>query len=230
MASRMRRMLIGLFGLSGLAAVVGYSWQRRQRAAQATQALAALAQRVQPRSAWGAVEPVFDNFEERGPYNPLTNPGGYRIYADPLDQLLRTLVVHHSALSQRDGPREIQRMHLKDKGYADIGYHFVIDGQGAIYEGRPINVRGAHVGGFNTGSVGVCLMGNFETESPTRAQLNSLMELGALLRDGYGITHLAGHHDFRNQNTVCPGKHLIEQLTQITERLGLKFGTDGYVG
>jgi len=223
-------MLIGLFGLSGLAAVVAYGWQRSQRSAHAALALATLVQRVQPRSAWGALVPVFDNFEERGQYNVLTNPGGYRIYDSPLDQILRTLVVHHSALSQRDGPREIQRMHLKDKGYADIGYHFVINGKGMIYEGRPINVRGAHVGGFNTGSVGVCLMGNFEVEVPTNAQINSLMELGGLLRDGYGITHLSGHRDFQHQNTVCPGQHLEVQLAQVAAKPGLKFGTDGYAG
>ena len=185
---------------------------------------------VHPRASWGASEPVFDNFDEHGRYDALTNRGGYRVYDQPLDQTLRTIVVHHSALSQRDGPREIQRMHLKVKGYADIGYHYVIDGAGVSYEGRPINVRGAHTGGFNTGSVGICLMGNFETDTPSAAQFSTLQSMIEWLRDGYGITHIAGHHDFQPGETVCPGNRLAGLLQPLAERLGLAFGTRGYTG
>ena len=104
----------------------------------------------------------------------------------------------------------------------------VVAADGMIYEGRPINVRGAHTGGFNTGSVGVCLTGNFEQHTPAPIQLERVLELGGLLRDGYSITHLAGHRDFQPDDTVCPGRYLEPQLPGMAAQLGLNFGTQGY--
>lgn len=230
MVTRIRHMLIGGLGIGGIAVAVSYFVRRATQSELAAQALSRIQQQVHPRANWSAVEPVFDNFEERGRYDALTNRGGYRVYDQPLDQILRTVVVHHSALPQSDGPREIQRMHIQDKGYADIGYHFVIDGTGQIYEGRPINIRGAHTGGFNTGSVGICLMGNFENATPTATQLQSLENMIGLLRDAYGITHIAGHRDFQPGVTVCPGNHLSALLQSTATRLGLELGTKGYAG
>ena len=51
-----------------------------------------------------------------------------------------------------------------ERGWTDIGYHFVIDPAGTIYEGRDIRVRGAHVEGANTGKVGLLLLGDFQPD------------------------------------------------------------------
>lgn len=139
-------------------------------------------------------------------------------------------MVHHSALPLSDGPREIQELHMQNKGYADVGYHFLIDENGIIYEGRPINVRGAHTGGFNTGAVGVVLLGNFEEIEPTQSQLSSLTELNRYLKTAYQITHLAGHQDFQPGETLCPGRNLEPLLPGLANELELVFGTAGYVG
>ena len=133
---------------------------------------------VVPRAGWGAQPRVVLSRIEAGDYNSAINRSGWRVYDQPLDQVLRLLVVHHSALPASDGPREIQRLHQQQRGFADVGYHFMIDARGVIFEGRPVNVRGAHVGGHNTGAVGVCLLGNFERIEPTPAQLASLSSLG----------------------------------------------------
>ena len=69
--------------------------------------------------------------------------------------------------------RAIQRWHLA-RGWATIGYHFVVSPSGRIFRGRPVDRLGAHVLGHNAGTVGICLMGNFETERPTPAALRSL--------------------------------------------------------
>lgn len=181
-----------------------------------------------PRPTWGALPPDLNARVERGLFDPVLNRGGWRAYDQPLNQVLRTLVVHHSALPVSDGPREIQNLHQFQRGYADIGYHFLLDPQGALYEGRAIGVRGAHVGGFNTGSVGACLLGNFERIEPTAAQIASLATLAGALRDAYRITHLADHRDFQPSVTLCPGAHLWPRLPELATGLGLAFGTGGY--
>jgi hypothetical protein len=183
-----------------------------------------------PRAEWGAAEPDHTVSGERGIYHPITNREGWLVYQEPLEQVLTTIVVHHSALPLSDGPREIQRLHMMNRGFADIGYHFVIDGDGGLYEGRPLNVRGAHTSGRNTGTVGIALMGNFENGPPPPAQLVALQTLAGCLVAAYEITHLAGHRDFQPGVTVCPGQFLEPILPGLAAGLGLVFGTAGYDG
>jgi hypothetical protein len=192
-----------------------------------TDALAGL--QIIPRAEWGAAAPNLDAAAEHGVYDPHTNPDGWRVYDVPLTGLLNTVIVHHSALALSDGPREIQAKHMHDKGYADIAYHFVIDAAGLIYEGRSLFVRGAHTGGHNTGTVGVCLMGNFEGSAPHTAQAASAQALAQALKIQYALTHLAGHRDFQPDETVCPGKYLEPLLPGWALAAGLQFGTGGYV-
>ena len=181
------------------------------------------------REAWGAAEPDHTAPGEHGLFDPVTNPEGWLVYEQPLSEILRTLIVHHSALPLSDGPREIQTLHMQRRGYADIGYHYLIDAAGQLYAGRDLGVRGAHTGGANTGSVGVCLLGNFETAEPPAAQLATLRALAADLLARYGLTHLAGHRDFQPDETVCPGALLEPLLPELAAAVGLTYGTGGYV-
>ena len=182
-----------------------------------------------PRSEWGAVEPDLDTSIE-GLYDSATNPGGWLVYDEPLPEELNTIIVHHSALPLSDGPLEIQYKHMQLKGFADIGYNFVIDEAGQIYEGRSLAVRGAHTGGHNTGTIGIVLLGNFEETEPLEEQLMTLKKLARCLSDEYAITHLAGHRDFQPGVTVCPGENLEVLLPGLATELSLEFGTSGYVG
>ncbi len=181
------------------------------------------------RAGWGAAGPQLDAENEHGLFDPLDNPEGWLRYADPLDQVLRTVIVHHSALEFPSGPRPIQEYHVRQRGYADIAYHYLIDTFGQLYEGRAISVRGAHTAGANTGSVGVALLGNMSLHPPLRAQLTTLQALIAALISLYGITHLAGHRDFQPGETECPGDQLESFLPQLAAQWGLVFGTGGYV-
>lgn len=167
---------------------------------------------VIPRSEWGAEEP-----------NPiLQNEGGPEVF--------NTVVVHHSAMPPSEGPRDIQRMHMHRRGFLDIGYHFVIDGQGRIYEGRNLAVHGAHVKGHNAGTLGIALMGNYEESEPASEQMARLKWLVRDLMAKHPLTHLAGHSDFLPGKTLCPGKNLEPLLPALASELGLKFGTGGYTG
>ncbi len=90
--------------------------------------------------------------------------------------------------------RDLYRYHVIDRGYSDIGYNFVIDHKGNIYEGRwartyaageihdgedtnGLGVMAAHAEGVNAGSCGVVLLGNFTSAKPTNAAVNALIQL-----------------------------------------------------
>jgi len=186
---------------------------------------------VVDRATWGALSPNINARNEKGYYNKLDNPEGWYVYPNRLQDSYQTLVIHHSAFYEEDGLStlaEVQRAHHEDRGWADVGYHFMIDKDGTIYEGRDLTVRGAHVSGYNTGSAGVCLFGDFRFEAPPQAQMDALYALNDWLVFRLELTHLTGHQQF-NDWTECPGTLLISQLEDIATRAGLIFGTDGYV-
>jgi len=181
-----------------------------------------------PRASWGAAAPNLAAPNEHGRFDPRNNPEGWLVYDQPLAQVLNTIIVHHSSLPFWQGPREVQQLHMQQWGFADIGYHFLINLWGQLYEGRSLTVRGAHTAGFNTGTIGVVLLDNFEQYPPTVLQLGKLTALGRCLAQRYSLTHLAGHRDFLPGQTVCPGRYLEPLLPNLAAELGLTFGTGGY--
>ena len=184
------------------------------------------------REEWGARPLNLSAPEEFGAFDARSNPEGVLTYPDNLNAVLNTIVVHHSAFSHA-GPAEIQGLHMDRRGFADVAYHFLIDSEGIIYEGRELNIRGAHVQGFNTGSVGIVLLGNLNEEQPNEAQLSSLRNLVDYLRYTYEIRYLAGHKDYPDQSpdgTECPGDNLYPLLSEIAQSLGMKYGIEGYHG
>jgi len=178
------------------------------------------------RSEWGAREPEVSEVRrgEHGPYDAVLNPNGWLEYDQPLGDVLKTIVIHHSALPLSDGPAAIQELHMEQRGFADVGYHFMIDEAGRLYEGRALNIRGAHTAGYNTGAVGICLIGNFEEIQPALEQLSMLYSLLSCITTQYtNINRLAGHREF-NTGTLCPGANLAPKLPGIAADFGLAFG------
>ncbi len=179
------------------------------------------------RADWGAREPAVypGGGGENGPYS-VENPNGWLVYDRPIAEVYHTIVVHHSALPLSDGPKEIQTLHMDDKGFADVGYHYLIDETGRLYQGRAIAVRGAHTYAHNFGAVGICVIGNFELIQPTQAQIEMLQGLIACLVSGLpNVTRLAGHRDLNPDVTLCPGANLAPFLPEIAAQFGLQFGT-----
>ncbi|MCC8191127.1 MAG: N-acetylmuramoyl-L-alanine amidase [Planctomycetes bacterium] len=116
--------------------------------------------------------------------------------------------------------RLIQSQHRKRLGAGDIGYHFIIDRTGTIWQGRDWAYQGAHTSGANANNIGVMLLGNFEIQQPTPQQLQSLQLLTASLIRKYGLNpakDIYGHSDFCN--TQCPGKHLKPHVTGMRRSL-----------
>lgn len=182
------------------------------------------------REEWGARAINHEAAEEIGFYS-LENPEGWREYTEDLRAAYQTVVIHHSSLYDTDDwqtMHAIQDLHMDNRGWADIGYHFCIGLSGTVFEGRQMSARGTHTELYNTGSLGVCLLGNFEEIEPTQPQLDSTQALVNWLALRLQLTHLAGHREF-NGITVCPGANLYPHLDQIAAIAGLQRGIDGYV-
>lgn len=119
--------------------------------------------------------------------------------------------------STLDKVAEVRRWHVQDRGWSDLGYHFLIDRDGTVSAGRPVERIGAHVKAHNTGTIGVSLFGGHgsaETDSFadnfTQEQDAALRKLLSDLGDRYGITTISGHNDYAAK--ACPGFNVAEWL------------------
>ena len=148
---------------------------------------------------------------------------------------VRLLAVHHTAIAvagdDRSGVEKIRALyayHANNRGWGDVGYHYLIDDDGQIYEGRAggLGVVGGHAYCNNIGSVGVALLGNFELEQPTQSQMAALQWLLHHLAATYAIdlnspvffhgqtlAPVVGHGNL--VSTTCPGYYLRETLDQV---------------
>ena len=176
------------------------------------------------RSGWGANESYRFDAQGREIWPPE-----YAAY--------RVAVVHHT-VTQNNPPdpaadvRAIYYYHAVELGWGDIGYNFLLDQYGRIYEGRygGDNVRGGHAGVYNAGSVGVAALGDFSSVAPATAQRDGLVSLLAWECSTHSIDPLAsqyfvdrvlpnimGHRDC--MATACPGDVLYSQLPDIRNRV-----------
>lgn len=127
------------------------------------------------------------------------------------------IIIHHSLTedSQTVSWSAIRDYHMLICGWHDIGYHYGIEKIGTRYEvlkGRMDTESGAHCLGFNKKSIGICLIGNFDTTPPNEAQLKLLKKLVNSLQEIYGIPTLnvIGHWESYELRKVpveksCPG-------------------------
>jgi hypothetical protein len=196
--------------------------------------------RMIPRSAW----------DPTGECVPTTAPE----YAPDAQRLY----VHHTAVFPHYLPEEaddaVRAMcisHVESRGFSDIGYNFLIDQYGVIYQGRIGGILrpvvGAHASGFNQGSVGVAVIGNFEENDVPAAALEALDELLTWLADWHGIdpgavtphvstggattrfpageevalAAISGHRDTAT-DSPCPGGFLYAQLPGVRERVAAR--------
>jgi hypothetical protein len=183
-----------------------------------------------PRVDWGALPPDHTAVNESGFFSE-DNSEGWRIYEGNLEDIYQTIIIHHSAFYEETDLqtiRTVQSEHFSKRGWADIGYHFCVGQSGIIYEGRDWNVRGTHVEGYNTGSLGICLLGDFMREAPTDAQLQSSLALINWTSERLRMSYIATHRDF-NPLTECPGDNLFIYLGQFAAVAGLQIGIEGYV-
>lgn len=125
-------------------------------------------------------------------------------------EAVRYLVVHCSATQAKSdiGVKEITRMH-RERGFLTIGYHFVIRRNGTIEKGRALDAIGAHAEGWNSRSLGICLVGGLDSnmkaqDNFTDDQFASLASLLQELRQGFPKASVLGHRDLPNVKKDCP--------------------------
>ncbi len=145
------------------------------------------------------------------------------------------MIVHHSAgsNSSNDWPAvvlAIFNLHVNTNGWCDIGYNWLIDPNGVIYEGRGggNNVRGAHFCGTNSGTMGVCMIGTYSGSPPTDTAIASLKRLiawkscdsqldllssSAHSSSGLNLDIVSGHRN--GCSTICPGDSLFYLLPSV---------------
>ncbi|MFF4091371.1 FG-GAP-like repeat-containing protein [Streptomyces nigra] len=171
-------------------------------------------------------------------------------------ETIKAAVIHHtgvdsdnavSCADSRARLRTIQQSHFS-QGYFDIGYNFVVDRCGQIFEGRSggmdLPVIGAHDAGFNTDTVGISYIGNFESAKPSKAGLDAIARVVAWKFGMYGVDptgkvaltsgvpqgasgnkyplgasvtlpRVLGHRD--TNTTACPGANLYPKLSRIAQ-------------
>jgi len=148
------------------------------------------------------------------------------------------IIIHHTATPNdpKQDPaamvRAVYYYHAVTRGWGDIGYNYLIDRLGNIYEGRKggESVVGGHDFGFNEGSVGISLIGDFQAEAPSDAMLRSLARLVAWICDRYGIDpmgrsvfrdvdlpNISGHRE--TKSTTCPGDQGQARLPGLREKV-----------
>jgi hypothetical protein len=182
---------------------------------------------VNPRSSWGARAPAVTPGTAPGPtlgiLHHTVSPNGYG--AEQVPSMLRS----------------IQAYHMDANGWWDIAYNFIVDRFGRVWEARSGslagNVIGGHSRGFNTGSVGVALLGDFETAAPsTESLVNAGKIMGWRLGAGgtnplgtvafrslgnerfaegqiVGLNTISGHRD--TGSTACPGRYAYAALNTV---------------
>lgn len=140
------------------------------------------------------------------------------------------LIFHHTAGPTSQSALDIDQEH-RNEGWAMIGYNYVIDGDGQIYEGRPAEFVPSAAYGRNSQSVNVVLTGNFQSDDkgytgePKQAQIDAAKALAVYLHNQYhSIVRTIGHCDvarmFYPQDqadyaTACPGNTFYTQLPTI---------------
>ncbi|SHE37001.1 peptidoglycan recognition protein family protein [Clostridium fallax] len=128
---------------------------------------------------------------------------------------VKSIIIHHSSTTEADC-EAIHEGHIR-KGWSGIGYHFFINKDGTIHRGRPEKAIGAHTIGYNAISLGICLEGNFQNETISNDQQNSLINLLKYLTKKYNINDIIGHNDV--YQTSCPGKNIdLEYIKSVTEK------------
>lgn len=128
---------------------------------------------------------------------------------------INRIIIHCSATPEgKDYTVDTIRKWHKQKGYSDIGYHYVIYRDGSIMKGRPLEKIGAHTVGYNTGSIGICYIGGLakDCKTPkdtrTKEQKESLLKLVHSLKEQFPNATIHGHNEFAAK--ACPSFNVQE--------------------
>jgi hypothetical protein len=178
----------------------------------------------------------YERFKDELQYSRIVefDENGNR-YKWPLQypEQVKKIIVHHSATTRNltnpaQAIRDIYHYHAMTRGWGDIGYNYIVDLNGRVYEGRygGEGVIGAHAGPGNHGSIGIMILGSYQNESATEASIVGMSKLiyekskihnfataGMSMFRGTSSPNILGHRDM--MSTQCPGDMLYERLPVV---------------
>ena len=120
------------------------------------------------------------------------------------------IIIHCSATKEgRDISAEtIRSWHMKGRGWRDIGYHFVIELDGSLKEGRPLHKVGAHTKGENANSIGICYVGGVDSDNKAKDtrrkdQKSTMKKIIEGLEEQFPEATVHGHNEFSSKSCPC---------------------------
>ena len=160
---------------------------------------------------WNALFPVFDS-------SLIEDKADAPLKLRKSSRKITEIIVHCTATPEGNDTtvKELRNIHIRERGFSDIGYHYVIYLDGSIHEGRSVHQAGAHCSGHNSNSIGVVYVGGLENipgvpykdlppkDTRTAAQRKSLVKLVKALMALYHLpaSRVYGHYQFDNK--ACP--------------------------
>lgn len=146
---------------------------------------------------------------------------------NPMNGISR-ITIHHSAINSSElrtpaaVARELDgiRAGHVGRGWADIGYHYIIDPAGKVWEGRATQYQGAHVENNNEHNLGIMMLGNFNQQSPSPQSLATLQGFVTAQMRQYRVpvSRVYTHRELKS--TECPGTSLQRYMVQARARGG----------
>lgn len=135
-------------------------------------------------------------------------------------RVINEIIVHCSATPEgKDYTLDTIRQWHRQRGFSDIGYHYVIHPDGTVEEGRDVNIAGAHCSGHNSKSIGICYIGGMTADNKkakdtrTEEQRTNLKALLLAMRKLYPQAKIHGHRDFAAK--ACPSFDATEEYKNI---------------
>ena len=132
---------------------------------------------------------------------------------------IEKIIIHCSATPEgRDVKIEtIKSWHVKGRGWSDIGYKYVIELNGMIKFGRPLEKSGAHTKGHNATSIGICYVGGIDKDKKpkdtrTEQQKEALIQLIDILLNDYPDATIHGHNEFSAK--ACPSFNVQKEFAE----------------
>lgn len=158
-----------------------------------------------PRAQWAKASPIRSRLSAMGGISRIT------VHHEGMRPIAFTDMASTAARLET-----VRQSHLNRMKAGDIGYHFIIDRAGRVWEGRPIAYQGAHAGGANNQhNLGVMLLGNFDQQSPSDAQMAALVHTVRTLRRQYNVSMKQVFTHQELSPTRCPGVNLQPRMVAL---------------
>jgi N-acetyl-anhydromuramyl-L-alanine amidase AmpD len=184
--------------------IIGYDWFQNETGLVAFQVAVETAKpEPEPEPSGEIPEPDIDYIVD----DLMTHPT--KVYDTRARTAIKGIVIHHTATDPSVGPHRCAEWHVEKNDWAGIGYHFVVDPDGVIYQTNRLETVSAQAASVNGSTIGVCFQGNFQEVVPTEAQIQAGAHLIAYLQQGLFIEteNVKGHRE--HMATACPGNQWL---------------------